>query len=144
MDARECYWGAASGPFQEFLNPNGEGDAILGTDVLFDPWLEHSPLSIEPREHPVVREFSISSAYPNPFNSSVAIEYALTREQGVRLEIFDVLGRKVATLIEATQSPGVHSVLWQADGQATGLYFARLSAPETQHTAQTVKLLLLK
>lgn len=142
IDARNCYWGAPSGPYQEILNPDGGGDAILGTDVLFDPWLTESPLeTVRPQPLPPL-EFRIAKAFPNPFNSSVTIEYALSREQDVRLEVYDILGRKVEMLLHERQGIGVHSVLWKADGFASGLYFARLSSREG--VAQTVKLMLLK
>ncbi len=144
IDARNCYWGAESGPFHSLLNPDGEGDTILGDDVLFVPWLVNQPNVVKERITPAVSGFEINSVYPNPFNSSVTIEYALTREQVVLLEVFDVLGRKVVTLLHTTQAPGVHAVLWNAEHQATGLYFARLSSSVTAQTSQSVKLLLLK
>lgn len=143
IDARNCYWGAPSGPYQEHLNPDGDGDAILGTDVLFDPWLEQSPLATPEERRSVVGDFGISKAYPNPFNSSVTIEYTLTREQDVRLEIFDVLGRSVEKMIDERQGVGVHSVMWNAAGIGTGLYFARLSS-EGDKRVRAVKLMLLK
>lgn len=142
IDARNCYWGAPTGPYQEILNPNGEGDAILGTDVLFDPWLQQSPLVAVERKSPLVREFDIKNVFPNPFNSSVTIEYTLTHEQEVKLEIYDVLGRQVEALLNGRKGIGVHTVRWSADGFPSGLYFARLSSAEG--IARTVKLMLLK
>ena len=142
VDARNCYWGAPSGPFHAQLNPDGDGDAILGSDVLFVPWLTEPPLSSEERIAPAVNEFGVAKAYPNPFNSTVTIEYALTREQKVKLDIYDVLGRNVETLFNDRQSAGVHSILWQADSFTSGVYFAKLSSLHSN--SQTVKLLLLK
>ena len=122
------------------MNPFGEGDTITG-DVPFIPWLEDTTTSADPSSPEVVSYLALES-YPNPFNSTVTIEYALVREQDVKLEIFDVLGRQVETLLSEHQSIGVHSIKWTADSFASGLYFARLSTPAGP--SQAVKLLLMK
>jgi hypothetical protein len=141
-DARFNYWGDPSGPYHETANPSGSGDTITGP-VPFVPWLEDTTTSIGELPNEVLNDHLVES-YPNPFNSTVTIEFALTREQNVYLEVFDVLGRQVATLLNERRALGVHHVLWNADGQASGLYFARLSSPDAPNTAQSVKLLLLK
>jgi hypothetical protein len=82
--------------------------------------------------------------YPNPFNSSVSIEYALTREQAIRLVIYDVLGREAETLLETRQGVGVHRATWNAESFASGVYVAKLSSPESRQASQAVKLMLLK
>lgn len=139
LHAENNWWGDNSGPFHEFLNPAGTGAIIIGMPVDFDPWMMDTTSSNGVTPIPIVYHFS---AIPNPFNSSVTIEYALSREQDVRLEVYDILGRKVEMLLHERQGIGVHSVLWKADGFASGLYFARLSSDEG--VAQTVKLMLLK
>jgi len=138
-DARFNYWGSNSGPYHETLNPFGEGDTITG-DVPFIPWLIDS--TVATNASPPLPENSNLHGYPNPFNSTVTIEYALAREQDVTLEIYDVLGRQVETLLSERQSVGVHSVRWVADSFASGLYFAKLTA--LAGASQAVKLLLMK
>ncbi|MCL4305854.1 T9SS type A sorting domain-containing protein [bacterium] len=141
--AIENFWGDASGPFNAEQNPAGLGDTV-GTNIDFIPWSIDTLFLSANSSSGLPTAFAMGYPYPNPFNSSVTIEYALTREQVVLLEVFDVLGRKVETLLHTTQAPGVYAVLWNAEHQATGFYFARLSSSVTAQTSQSVKLLLLK
>lgn len=138
--AENNYWGHASGPFNEWSNPEGLGDSV-DTLILYEPWEEDTLFLSAPDERDVPITFALGYPFPNPFNSSVTIEYALTREQDIRLEIFDVLGRQVETLLHERQGMGVHSVVWKAEALASGLYFARLSSHDR---ALTAKLMLLK
>lgn len=125
IDARNCYWGAASGPYQEILNPGGDGDAILGTDVLFEPWLQESPLRVG-QPHEVPTAFDLVCAYPNPFNSGVTLEFSLPRPMDVELSVYDVLGRRVADLIDGNNTAGVHTVYWSADLAPSGDLFCKI------------------
>jgi hypothetical protein len=70
--------------------------------------------------------FDLSQNYPNPFNARTTIEYLLPNDADVTLEIFDVLGRRIETLVDGNQSSGAHSIVWNADNVASGLYFYRL------------------
>jgi len=73
---------------------------------------------------------SLSQNYPNPFNGTTTIEFALARASDIRLDIFDILGRKVASLFEGFQTAGRHRVVWDAGGLSSGVYFYRLSSEE--------------
>ncbi|MBE0565416.1 MAG: VCBS repeat-containing protein [Krumholzibacteria bacterium] len=77
----------------------------------------------------------LAAARPNPFNPSTTIDYALATGGRVRLEVFSVDGRRVATLVDAEQAAGPHSATWQgrdAAGRAvaSGTYVYRLTAPD--------------
>jgi hypothetical protein len=71
--------------------------------------------------------FELHRNYPNPFNIATAIPYRLPSAAAVKLEVFDLLGRRVATLIYGFQQPGNKNVVWNADGHASGMYFYRLT-----------------
>jgi hypothetical protein len=90
--------------------------------------------------------FLLSQNFPNPFNPSTTIRYALPRRAAVRLTIYNLLGQQIRTLVDADMSAGQHMVEWDGiDGYghavATGLYFYRL---ETGSIVETRKMLLLK
>ena len=90
--------------------------------------------------------FALQPNFPNPFNPSTTIRYQLAEDGPVRLEVFDILGQKVRTLVADLQTAGFHRVVWDSrdDAQrqvAAGVYFSRLQAGEF---TQVRKLLLLK
>jgi hypothetical protein len=71
--------------------------------------------------------YSLSQNYPNPFNPSTVIRYGLPEQSSVTLRVYDMLGRTVATLVEADRQAGYHQVTWNA-GVPSGIYFYRLVA----------------
>lgn len=81
-----------------------------------------------------------TKAYPNPFNHKVAIVYCTASSGRVCLEIFDLLGRKVASLIDWEQPAGLHSIIWEAPDYASGIYFYRLTAGGFTETRRTTLL----
>ena len=75
--------------------------------------------------------FQLEQNYPNPFNSNTKIKYRLRNSSDVKLVIYDLTGREIATLIDQKQSTGYHSVTWEGCNQlgnsvATGIYIVRL------------------
>jgi len=90
--------------------------------------------------------YSLNQNYPNPFNSSTVLRYSVAKAARVRLDVFDILGRRVRTLVDEFQSAGTHDVTW--DGRdafgraaASGTYFYRLTAGEY---SESRKMILLK
>jgi len=85
--------------------------------------------------------FTLEKNYPNPFNPSTEISYELARSSHVRLSVFNSLGQKVATLVEAIMPAGRHRVTWHAAGMTSGVYYYSFEAGEF---TQTHRMLLLK
>jgi hypothetical protein len=85
--------------------------------------------------------FKLEQNYPNPFNPSTGIRYQVPTVGDVRLEVFDVLGRKVATLVSERQSAGFYQTTFNAANLASGIYFYRL---QTGSFTETRKMLLIK
>lgn len=86
-------------------------------------------------------DFSLSQNYPNPFNAVTTIHYQLPVDSDVRLQICNVLGQKVATIVDKRQQAGYRSVVWDASGVSSGIYFYRLTA---QDFTETRRMMLVK
>ena len=85
--------------------------------------------------------FALEQNYPNPFNPTTRIQYTLAAQAHVSLKIFNVVGQEVATLANGIQEAGYKSVVWNASGVSSGVYFYRLQAGSF---TETRKLILLK
>ncbi len=79
--------------------------------------------------------------YPNPFNPATQISFTLPRAAEVKLEVFNIMGQKVTTLIDRQLNAGDHSRVWDGSGVASGVYFYRLETPDF---AATKKMVLMK
>ena len=98
-------------------------------------------LPVEPGNVPSVPALYAMCAFPNPFNPTTTISFALPRAGRVTIAVFDLLGREVEMLTDATYPAGEHRISFDGSHLPSGLYFARLeSGPFTA----TQKLLLLK
>ena len=91
------------------------------------------------------KSFELLRVYPNPFNPSTQIEYSLEQAGTVRLEVFDLQGRLVESLLNTHQQSGTHRIQWLANSQSTGLYFIRIQFENSQsYWYDTHKVTLLK
>ena len=91
-------------------------------------------------------ETKLVGNYPNPFNPSTTIEFALSKPSDVKLDVFNLLGQKITTLVNSRMEAGNHSVIWNgrdASGNsvASGAYFYKLN---TNDYASTRKMVLAK
>lgn len=86
-------------------------------------------------------EFSVSQNYPNPFNPVTTINYALPTPMHVKLDIYNVLGQKVITLVDEQQPAGQYTTHWDGRDCSSGVYFYRLV---TDQATETKKMVLLK
>jgi hypothetical protein len=83
-------------------------------------------------------EYSLLQSYPNPFNPGTTISYRLQAGGNVRLVMVDMLGRVIETFAEGRQTPGEHTVRWDARGVPAGVYFCRLEAGGVVRTMRLV------
>ena len=86
---------------------------------------------------------TLGSPRPNPFRHKTTISYALPEAQHVRIAVYDLLGRRVTTLLDERQAPGSHQVSWAGTGEsgvASGVYFLRLRAGDIRKTRKVVHL----
>ncbi len=118
---------------------HGNGEASFDYVNLFLFSME-IPTFVDERDD-VAGEFRLSQNYPNPFNPTTQIRFELPHETDLSLIVYDLLGRRVATLAEGIYSSGQHTVHFDASHLASGVYLYRIeSAPFTQ----TQKMTLIK
>jgi len=86
-------------------------------------------------------DFVLLQNHPNPFNPITTIKYALPGDSHVRLEIYNILGQQVATLVDGKQKAGYKTAKWDASSFSSGIYFYRLQAGDF---VQTRKMILLR
>jgi hypothetical protein len=79
--------------------------------------------------------------YPNPFNPSTTVNYSIKEAGAVTIIVYNLMGQKVATLVDETKEPGHYKVIWNSTGNASGMYYYRI---ETKGKAITRKMTLIK
>ncbi|OAN61684.1 hypothetical protein A8B79_04460 [Balneola sp. EhC07] len=81
-------------------------------------------------------EFELGQNYPNPFNPTTSINYSVGEAGPVNITVYNVMGQKVAELLNTTKNAGSYQVSWNATGVASGIYYYRLTAPGQVLTRQ--------
>jgi len=137
-------------PNQIFLSSDSHY-VVIGTtesygtpgDVYFLKIGEYDPTGIETRGKfdRTTSKYQLSQNYPNPFNPKTIFSYQLPVISEVNLSIYNLLGQRIATLIQEKQQAGSYQIEWNATGFASGIYLYRL---QTDNFIQTKKLVLLK
>jgi len=84
-------------------------------------------VDVVPQRH-LPLTYSLSQNYPNPFNPETNIQYSVPEQARVRLEVYNLLGQNVATLIDEVHAPGSYRAVFDGSGMASGVYFCRLEA----------------
>lgn len=103
------------------------GIAVGNGGVILTTTSAGTVTSVPPPGSQLPSEFLLHQNFPNPFNPSTVIRYELPRRADVRLSVYDVLGREVATLANGVQEVGRKEVEWNSMGKSSGVYFYRLS-----------------
>ncbi len=104
------------------------GTILLLPDFISGAVVVKSPTGIDDGVEPsgLPRAFNLSQNYPNPFNPSTVISFALPRASHVKLEVFNILGQSVVTLVDRQLPAGNHQVTFEGAGFPSGIYFYRL------------------
>jgi hypothetical protein len=113
--------------------PTITGQTWVYTDTIFTTGINDEKNSVS--------EFSLSQNYPNPFNPVTTISFSISSESFISLEVSNVMGEKVSSLVSDNLPAGAHEYEWNASGLPSGVYFYRLTA---ENFKQTKKLLLMK
>ena len=97
----------------------------------------------------VPKVFALLQNYPNPFNPATQILFDVPEESRVRMEVFDLRGREVGSVVDLACSPGTYAYTFRADGLVSGVYFYRMSAVPVGNPLRSVfqstkKMVMLK
>jgi len=133
-EEKQCYY------YPTITWKSGERSFTRKHKILVD--FEGTPTSIRNFENATAGTFALSQNFPNPFNPATTISYIIPRETKVKLEVFNMLGQKVGTLVDKKQPAGRYEVVWDATGFTSGIYFCRIVT--NKGFTETKKLLLLK
>ncbi len=126
---------------------NGTGSVFVGTQSFeIDPldWILKSGIVMhtdDGQSGALPLTIALHPNFPNPFNAGTTIKYDLPEQSQVRLTVYDLVGRTVATLVSEMQPSGRHAIYWNASGISSGTYFYQL---QTAHSRLTSKLLIIK
>jgi hypothetical protein len=115
------------------------GREVYATEDLFLS-LDDSDSVVEPG--PTIPERTeLLANYPNPFNPSTTIQYRLSSDSNVKIDVFNSVGRKVATILDQQQQAGEYDITFNADNFSSGIYFYRL---QTSDFVRTRSMVLIK
>ena len=108
--------------------------------VCKDSW-NGTPVLTYNNQEQIVSSFKLYQNYPNPFNPTTNISYQIPKGSFVKLSVYDILGREVATLVNTNQNAGEYEVEWNANNFSSGVYFYKIQA---DYYTSTRKMTLVK
>ncbi len=120
--------------FDLVVNTNAASNSQFKVPVRYE--VTDAPTSSE--MEPVADAFRLNQNYPNPFNPSTTITYTIPEQSDVRLDVININGQRVATLVDENQHAGEHRVNFDASGLASGVYLYRLQAGSFTKTERMV------
>ena len=145
-----------------FLEPNSKHDITFSGNIINSTEMNTIELHIQPIDHPhrekiisilvsttplslekdiSPNNFSVLRAYPNPFNPRTLIQFETNVKQKNLLEIYDLNGYLIETIIDKVQPAGIHKINWVADDYSSGIYIVKLTA---ESLSESKKIMLLK
>ncbi len=114
---------------------------ISGLDSTFYSIGNSTSVDIPPIVRSVPSNYSLQPNYPNPFNPVTTISYRLPQVSQVTLEVYNIMGKRIATLVDGKRGKGEHKVKFDAGGLSSGIYIYRLKADDF---SQSRRMLLIK
>ncbi|MBI4430076.1 MAG: T9SS type A sorting domain-containing protein [Ignavibacteriales bacterium] len=123
-----------------YVYVGGYSAAFTGWDYFVIRYRQDFETSVVASESSYLLQHSLHQNFPNPFNPRTTITYVIPTSQFVSLQVYDLLGQTVATIVAANQQAGAHSVEFDASRLPSGIYFYRLSAGDFTQTKKFVVL----
>jgi hypothetical protein len=116
-------------------NDSWKDVSCFGTAIL------NSTDSVKPHDGSTVEGFALAQNYPNPFNPSTMISYSVNSRTMVSLNVYDVLGKQVASIVNQVQNPGQYTASFDGSSLSSGVYFYKLIA---DNKVEAKKMMLVK
>ncbi len=127
-------------PYETIIDTSKQTELIQLILQYFDLVTDVSPL-----EDKIPNKFNLEQNYPNPFNPTTTIRYSVPGGNDninfLQIVVYDILGRKIATLVNAKQKPGNYQINFNANNLSSGIYYYQL---KTDSFVQTKKMILIK
>jgi hypothetical protein len=105
---------------------------------------EGQPLGVNNVYSGIPEKYSLSQNYPNPFNPTTNIKYQIANSSNVVLSVYNMLGKKVVTLVNQKQNAGFYEVTFDGTNLSSGIYFYKLTCTGQDNFSETKKMILLK
>jgi len=122
-----------------YLAETDEAQKDSGTVFLDDFTASFIITDVDQNEkNPIPDHFRLEQNYPNPFNPTTQISFVLPQREHVNLEVYNILGQRVTTLLNKEMPPGQHAVQFDAGELASGIYLYRLKVGDFQETRRMV------
>ncbi|MFZ1080940.1 MAG: T9SS type A sorting domain-containing protein [Candidatus Kryptoniota bacterium] len=122
----------------QYTNASLKTGGTDGKPVGDDGWFTGGYTGVKEGAQQLPAQFTLSEAYPNPFNPSAHIDYTVPRAGYVTLKVYNVLGQEVATLFSGAQQPGKYVATFDGTRYASGVYFYRVQAGSVSITKKMV------
>lgn len=142
MDANTTYWeiGIFATSYDAESNPVYEEMTVV-IDAESGQLIHAVSTSIDDSKSEGPSDYILSQNYPNPFNPSTVISFEIPQLAQTNVTVYDLMGRKIATLLNDALVGGSHSITWNASGLSSGIYVVVLETPDFRSTR---KMTLLK
>jgi len=123
------------------LSNTNDDNAHQTCEVWSNTWIGDQATILETDQDLVAHKFALFPNYPNPFNPVTTIRFSLPEKQHVTLQIYNLIGQEVATVINKELPAGFHNLIWNAANMPSGVYLYRLASKKK---AISNKMILLK
>ncbi len=127
--------------FSAYYYADALGAGMFPTDTRHVQIKVTHPSNVEKIDSGFPQRFYLAQNHPNPYNAVTTIRFDIARPGHVKLEIYDILGKSVATLVDEERPAGAHKIQFESEALSSGVYYYRLSA---NGESQLRKMVLIK
>jgi hypothetical protein len=131
-------------PFMQQMfdkSKRGRGSGTTASNRIYKVYITPNVVSVNPLGNATPEKYNLSQNYPNPFNPVTKIGFEIPRSGVVKIDVYDVLGKHIITLLNDRLNPGKYETVWNADKMPSGVYYYSI---EVNDFKENKKMILLK